>query len=234
MGKKINTKCKRCGKDFTYYECLSFGKYCTRECSRLSPEKSAHRKGIKFSDEYRKKISEKMKEQYRTGIRKVHPGFAVANKKRPHLSGDKSPLWRGGLTPLRKKIRGSMEYRIWRESVFKRDDFKCVKCGISGSKSPLNADHIIPFSVLLREFAIGSIDYESLFDTDNGQTLCVPCHKQTSTYNSGAKRCIEKKWMDALESVQKKKHPSISFGEFYSKIMGNIIKNHENVISKYF
>ena len=66
--------------------------------------------------------------------------------------------------------RQSVEYRLWRESVFKRDGWSCQICGTSGCE--VQADHIKPFAL-----------YPELrFAIDNGRTLCIPCHKATPTY----------------------------------------------------
>jgi len=91
-------------------------------------------------------------------------------KKRPNLSGNKHPNWQGGKTLLSKKIRNSIEYRLWRETVFKRDNYICIWCGQRGGK--LHADHIKPFA-LFPELRLA---------IDNGRTLCIPCHKKTNTY----------------------------------------------------
>ena len=78
-------------------------------------------------------------------------------------SGNQNPRWKGGITPTNRKIRESFEYRAWRISVFRRDKFRCVKCG---NKKNIQADHIKPFR-----------DYPELrFKISNGQTLCFPCH----------------------------------------------------------
>lgn len=78
--------------------------------------------------------------------------------------------WKGGITPINIKIRRSLEYKLWRESVFKRDNFTCVWCGERGGK--LQADHIKPFA-----------DYPELrFALDNGRTLCLECHKKTDNF----------------------------------------------------
>ena len=99
-------------------------------------------------------------------------GLQVAwnkGKKCPQWSGDKNSNWQGGITPEIRKIRNSLEYALWRKSVFERDNYACVWCGAKGI---LNADHIKAFS-----------DYPELrFAIDNGRTLCVPCHKTTDTY----------------------------------------------------
>ena len=67
-------------------------------------------------------------------------------------------------------IRESLDYRLWRESVFKRDNYTCQECGERGGK--LNADHIKSFA----EYP------ESRFEVSNGRTLCEECHKKTDTF----------------------------------------------------
>jgi 5-methylcytosine-specific restriction endonuclease McrA len=89
---------------------------------------------------------------------------------RAKRAGRNSPLWKGGISPEAKIIRMSAQYRDWRLMVFTRDDFRCLDCGERGGA--LNADHIFPFS-----------EYPRLrFMLENGRTLCVECHKKTSTY----------------------------------------------------
>ena len=97
-------------------------------------------------------------------------GLSLSAKK-----GEESHMWRGGLTSINKIIRASMESKLWREAVFKRDDYRCMDCGERGGK--LHADHIYPFAHFSR----------LRFDINNGQTLCVDCHKRTPTYGHKAK-----------------------------------------------
>jgi hypothetical protein len=86
------------------------------------------------------------------------------------LQGSNSHLWKGGITSVNMKIRNSLDTRLWRESVFKRDDWVCQECGVRGGE--LHAHHIKSFSL-----------YPDLrFATDNGVTLCFECHKQTDNY----------------------------------------------------
>lgn len=89
--------------------------------------------------------------------------------------GDKSHLWRGGINPIHKAIRSSIETKFWREAVFDRDNYCCVMClarSGNGVSVVLNADHIKPFTLFP----------ELRFDVDNGRTLCLPCHRQTDTW----------------------------------------------------
>jgi len=51
-----------------------------------------------------------------------------------------------------------------RHEVFKRDNYKCVECGVSKDERCLHVDHIIPISR-------GGTD-----ELDNLQTLCVVCN----------------------------------------------------------
>lgn len=87
-------------------------------------------------------------------------------KKYPQITGEKNPNWKGGITPINKAIRETLEYEQWRKSVFERDNYTCQNCGEVGGK--LNADHIKPFS-LYPEFR---------FDINNGRTLCEDCHRE--------------------------------------------------------
>lgn len=117
--------------------------------------------GKKHSDEAKEKMS----------IAKKGKPHANRGKKRPERAGSKSHLWKGGVTPINKAIRSSLEYKLWRTAVFTRDNFACIWEGKEhGSK--LHADHIKPFAY-----------YPELrFAIDNGRTLCVECHKKTDSY----------------------------------------------------
>lgn len=99
--------------------------------------------------------------------------------------GDKNPAWRGGTSHLIPKIRNLFEYRQWRSDVFTRDKYTCQICG-DNKGGNLEAHHIRPISMLIRENNIktseDSLFCEALWNINNGQTLCLKCHKKTDTY----------------------------------------------------
>lgn len=97
-------------------------------------------------------------------------------------SGSKHYLWRGGKTPLRKKLERTSDYLQWRDSVFIRDKYTCQICKKVGGM--LNADHIKPFAYFP----------ELRLSIDNGRTLCVDCHKKTDTYGGNCVRLYKEEY----------------------------------------
>lgn len=106
-------------------------------------------------------------------------------KKNLKISGEKNYNWKGGTTKLQEKIRKLLKYRQWICDVFERDNFTCQRCFKRGNIN-LNAHHIKPFSKILNENNIRSIEDAErcveLWNINNGETLCVYCHKLTESY----------------------------------------------------
>lgn len=100
--------------------------------------------------------------------------------------GPENNAWRGGITRIQDKIRQLPEYKLWRQTIFIRDDYTCQNqsCGLRGGDK--HVDHIKQFALILQENKITTIEQalqcSQLWDINNGRTLCVPCHKQTDTY----------------------------------------------------
>jgi 5-methylcytosine-specific restriction endonuclease McrA len=114
------------------------------------------------------------------GYRKNTVGYCSYSCRASHqkvlFSGENSWSWKGGKTPMIKLLRTNTDYKKWRSEVFERDGYRCVLCGRGGD---INADHIVKFADI---FYSGKTN--KLYDTTNGRTLCVDCHKQTDTYGN--------------------------------------------------
>ena len=111
----------------------------------------------------------------RVGINNVSSRIEVRKKISESKKGDKNPNWKGGISTQNNLIRRSLEMKLWKKSVFERDNYTCIWCGAKnglGKNVCLEADHIKPFAL-----------YPELrFAIDNGRTLCKKCHKSTETY----------------------------------------------------
>jgi len=133
-----------------------------RKLSEIAKKRGNHlpsRKGKYHSEETKKKISEANKGKHH---------FSIEERKRlsEMCKGEKSYNWKGGITPENLRIRHSIEFRLWSEAIFARDNWICQKCGKKGGE--LHAHHILNFA-----------KYPELrFAIDNGITLCKDCHKE--------------------------------------------------------
>ncbi len=83
------------------------------------------------------------------------------------LQGISVDQWKGFTTPENKRLVASPEYKIWQQTVFKRDNFTCQLCNDHGC--PLAAHHIYPKAKYP----------DRVLDVDNGVTLCNLCHHKT-------------------------------------------------------
>jgi len=92
----------------------------------------------------------------------------------PHLTGPDSPGWKGGVSTENERGRKSASFRMWRNSVFKKDNWTCQKCYSRGGK--LHPHHIKPYALFK----------ELRYDVNNGITLCADCHRELHS----RKHCI--------------------------------------------
>lgn len=82
------------------------------------------------------------------------------------MKGELNHAWKGGVTPIHNKIRASVEYKLWVNAVYSKDNFTCQKTGVRGGK--LVAHHILNFSS----------HKELRFAIDNGITLSREAHEE--------------------------------------------------------
>ena len=175
--------CNTCNSEFTKpHNPQRVYKFCSAKCMGSNEQKKInHSKAMKGSTAWNKgdkglkewMNTSGLKAGWNKGLKTNKPAW---NKGIPNTGfvGEKNPNWRGGVTKENEKIRKSIEYKQWRISVFKRDNYTCQIC-YKKKGIILNADHI-------KQFAL----YPELrFDVDNGRTLCLECHKQTDSYLNG-------------------------------------------------
>ena len=146
-------------------------------------KQAPHWKGKKRSEETKRKVSVGVgrlweDDEYRGWMSNAHKGQRNSpqtefkgglvpwnkGKRLPHLSGENSGNWRGGITPENAMIRTSLKYLDWRRLVFERDNFTCWACGERGKR--LHAHHIESFDN----------NPELRTEIENGATLCKNCH----------------------------------------------------------
>ncbi len=143
--KQRKENCEECGKIFFH--------------KQSEPQKSRFC-GYSCSGKYRSRL----------------PSFALREKnekwRRNHINvmpkGNKHWNWQGGKSSFQHLMRGTTEWKEWREKVFERDGYKCIDCGKGGRLEP---HHILP----IREKKYRN----KLFILTNGITICRPCHQKT-------------------------------------------------------
>lgn len=88
--------------------------------------------------------------------------------------------------PSSRELGESPLYRIFRNSVLKRDTFQCIWCH---SENNLEVHHLYSFASFP----------EGRFDIKNAISLCHSCHLQTPNYGSKEKAFSEKLKSNVLD-----------------------------------
>ena len=192
---KLYKVCQKCNIDFIKKstESLKFWsnrKYCSRSCASSVNVTGTKRAlgtvgwnlGLKFGKSHLNTSIDK-KCEYCSNTYSVQKYRILTSKfcskSCKHKDMDK------GISTENEKIRKSKQYKEWRLSIFKRDNFTCVICKIKNKKGmgktiELYADHIKSFA-----------HHKDLrFEIDNGRTLCVDCHRKTDNFGFKAKKDV--------------------------------------------
>jgi len=140
---------------------------------------------------YRSWSDKKFSKEHKQKLKKNHKGtsgkhWKWTEKSRMKKRKDKNPMWRGGITSLRKQIFNSIEYKKWRKGIFERDSYTCCECHRIGGK--LHPHHIKSQAIILAENKIKTfreaLKCKELWNINNGITLCEECHKLTDTFGA--------------------------------------------------
>lgn len=163
--------CVFCSKEFYRSPSSKNKKCCSTDCKDHAAHKGVSRFCEVCGDEFSRPISQEKHRGKGRFCTKVCKGVYMSRSQQ----GEKNPSWKGGISPILRRLRASKRFRDWRVAVFTRDDYTCQICKKRGGY--LEPDHIKPFAY-----------YPELrFDISNGRTLCKPCHKKTDTYGHKAK-----------------------------------------------
>lgn len=133
--------------------------------------------------EVKKKCSESHKRKHPS--KKTRKAMKIAAN-RPEVKkakseahrGSKNHFWKGGITPLKWRIRNCYLFKQWTKDVFTRDNFECQ--GPGPHKGCLCAHHIKKIDEIISEYNLETIEEvfncPELWNTDNGLTWCRACH----------------------------------------------------------
>lgn len=176
----MNTKCTRCEKEFKLIKSSKSDGLCGKCRSR--------EKYLSNPDKYRKSNTCVCGKKILVTSTKCSSCSQTGNKNHNYIHGNASKLRKCsncgcGISVGSKKgfcqscyfakrkaesnrIYNIAEYKDWRSSVYKRDDYRCKVCY---SNKDLNAHHIYP-----KQYHI-----DKVFELDNGITLCGECHRKT-------------------------------------------------------
>ena len=199
MPKIYKGKCKTCGKFYKGRGQL----FCSRSCQRIylnkinnpaknpevkkkialsrigkstgSNEKHWNWKGKKYQKAHCQKCGVELKTNLQG--RKIIPKYC----KNCMNIGERSPMWKGGITIQRIKEYKTPQYLNFIKSILKRDNYTCQKCNATngnGTTIKLEVHHIKSYA-----------EYPKLrFDINNAITLCRECHHNTKRNNKRPSR----------------------------------------------
>jgi len=235
----MKTICQFCNKEFNVKPSRlkrGWGKFCSKTCRDMSQSK----KEIVICKNCNKKIliklSRKKLKQFKFCSKKCQRewfyeksikicsicGKEFYNKWQLHKycskecriiakRGKNNPMWKGGITPIKKSLRDSARYREWVKTVFQRDNWICQTCGRHrkvGDRVLLEVHHIKEFAITVVEFLKEydqfspfedqdtllrlAMKWQPFWDIDNGVTLCKECHYKTNNYGITIKNRIKK------------------------------------------
>src|SRR3990167_2514417 len=166
--------CLTCSKEFNIRPTIvrrGFGKYCSQTCyiqlgktlsletrNRMSNARKGKpqwwNKGKSLTEEHRRKIGRK---------------------------GSLHWNWKGGKETENVRVRKSIDYKLWRGTIFKKDKLACTICGASQGWDKEKKRHI---DIQVDHRKSFSKYPELRLEITNGRVLCKDCHVQTRTWGN--------------------------------------------------
>lgn len=186
--RKIENRCETCG-------ILLRGKCIKHDCKSIIRKSSLSRKGIKSSEESKKKISESNKGKHNgkrsIEVKKKMSKFQKERWKdlnlRIKMSAKRRGIsveeWDGFTHSYLRRLRRSSMWKIWREAVFLRDNFTCQNTNCEFCNNKIGV-HLHPHHI--KSFA----KYQELrFNIENGITYCEQYHLKSNLHRVMQKGC---------------------------------------------
>ena len=159
----VIVQCLNCGKEFRTSP-SSKSRYCSKICCDSHDIRNQQRsetvKKAWQSPEKRQRIMEGIARRSKSPIWLSAPHFQ---------RGESNPRFKHDKKQNQRFER--YDYKLWRLSVFRRDNFTCQKCGAKGGR--IHAHHIQRWST----------HPELRYEVSNGITLCVQCHSDVHGYS---------------------------------------------------
>lgn len=164
--KGLNKKCVICNKEFYVRKSSKEAKYCSRNCQHKGLIKGKIIKCSFCGKEFFK--SPALIKNHKTHF---CSRVCMAKYLSIHLRGKNGSNWQGGKVKSYRILRNGSEYKLWRKSVFERDNYTCQRCGNRNGNGKI---------VYLHPHHIKSFTYfpETRFTIGNGITYCKTCHYQ--------------------------------------------------------
>ncbi|MDP2763195.1 MAG: hypothetical protein Q8O27_01620 [Enterobacteriaceae bacterium] len=169
-------KCKICGQKFYVKPShIKIRKTCSSKCYSILQHNRYKLKCKICGKEYeRQKSQVKWRGSSCCSKKCANKNISLIQK------GIKNKNWGGGVSRSYKLGYHNKRYKIWREKVFKRDNWTCCFCEKrNGNREEiiLNAHHIFRFAYF-QKFR---------FKVANGITICIKCHQKTKYYDQKSK-----------------------------------------------
>lgn len=159
-----NKTCPICGIEFYVMPGqLETRVNCSYKCANKAIENRSYLKCRVCGKDYSRPVSQvKWRGSNYCSYECQSIGYSVTK------AGENSSNWKGGVSYLGRRFKKGLDWKTWKRSVYKRDDYTCQICGKNKDLD----------SILLHPHHIKSYSLypELRFDVNNGQTLCSACH----------------------------------------------------------